>query len=245
MNDDNSELNDIILNRNERGNSRKKMLVSIAALAIVLIVIVVIMGKLSRSHPAQLPQPVLPGGKQESPLSQTPESDTIDTRLADVAEKVKSAQKKPADESKTVKTPPQPAAKAHEPSEEIVIIDETTPAVTTVPAHNAPRPAAVEPNPVPKAHAKVADMAPPESVVTSDNIYIQVGSFQRYEPNNKFIAKIKRSGYRYRLYRVVVNGLIINKVLVGPFKSRSDAKSHLTDVRKKIEPGAFVYIIKP
>ncbi len=244
MNDENSELNDIILNRNERSNSRKKMLVSIAVLAIVLIVIVVIMGKLSSSHPAQLPQPVLPGEKATAPghvsNEASEESAAIDEHLNEVAEKVKAKKTK----TKPV-TPPKAAVKKQTKHDEIVIIDETTPAVTTIPARTAPKTAAVKPKPVPKPHAKMADTAPIAPVVTSGSVYIQVGSFRRYEPNKKFLARIERSGYRYRYYRVVVNGSISNKVLVGPFRDRADAKSHLTDVRKKIESGAFVYTIKP
>ncbi len=241
MNDENSELNDIILNRNDRGDSRKKMLISIAVLAIILIVIVIVMGRISHSSPTQLPQPVLPSEKATAPGHVSNEaSAAIDEHLNEVAEKVK-AKKTP---TKSV-TPPKAVVKKQTKNDEIVIIDETTPAVTTIPARTAPKTAAVKPKPAPKPHAKMADTAPIEPVVTSGSVYIQVGSFSRYKPNDGFLAKIERSGYHYRFYRVVINGKISNKVLVGPFRDRSDAKSRLTDVRKKIEPGAFVYTIKP
>ena len=67
------------------------------------------------------------------------------------------------------------------------------------------------------------------------NIYIQVGSFSK-GPSSAFINKIRRMGLRYRIK--TVNGF--RRVLVGPFRSISEAKRVLPKVRAYISPNAFI-----
>lgn len=227
MHEENNELNDIILNRNEQHHARKKMLIGIAALAIVLIVIVIIMGRISSSTPTQLPQPMLPTETVQNepvlPEEQNASADEalLDDQLNAVAEKLKEEM-----------PPVQEPAK----EEEIVVVDDAaaeakSSAAAVAPAQKSP----------PTAEAA---REPAASAATSGAVYIQVGSFSRYKPDPKFLTLIKRSGYDYTFHRVVIDGQIKNKVLVGPFRDRSDAKRNLTNVRKKIESGAFIYTIK-
>lgn len=239
MNDENNELNDIILNRNEKNGSRKKMLIGIGALAIVAIVIVIIMGRMSDTSPAQLPQPVLPTEQQpQASSAQTTapaleaHSDTAQQRLDAVAEKVtsESVQK------------PVPMEKS-----DVVIIDERKETAVSAAASSS--------TPSSAARSRVSEQAPPattlpmtgteKSAPLPGDVYIQVGSFSRYQPDARFLDGIKKSGYSYTLYRVAVKGKIQNKVLVGPFSDRNDARAHLSDIRRKIERGAFIYTIKP
>lgn len=224
MSDEHNELNDIILNRTDRGDARKKMLIGIGALAIVLIVIVIIMGSISQT-PTQLPAPALPAQKAASSEAIPSYTDSVaDAQLDAVAEKVKEQERDT--EAATVQSDP-----------DIVIIDDTSPTVVSEPAKQ-PKPAVEEPKPEPAPKPAAATAA------HTGEIYIQVGSFSRYKPDPKFLDKIESSGYTYRFHRIVMSGKINNKVLVGPFKDRSDARANLEDVRKKIEPGAFIYTIK-
>ena len=73
MKDEYSELNDIILNRHDKSDTRKKMFIGIGTLAIVAIIIVVIMGRISGSAPAQLPQPMLPS-EHPTVMTEAPEA---------------------------------------------------------------------------------------------------------------------------------------------------------------------------
>jgi DedD protein len=73
-------------------------------------------------------------------------------------------------------------------------------------------------------------------VVVSGSYYIQVGSFSKYAPNKKFLKSITDLKFNYK-YHKVQN---LNKVLVGPFKSRQAAKDARRVIRAKIEPGAFL-----
>ena len=82
-----------------------------------------------------------------------------------------------------------------------------------------------------KAPRKIAP-----KVVASGSYYIQVGSFSKYKPNKKFLQSITNLNFNYKYHKV--NNL--NKVLVGPFKSRKEAKDARRVIRAKVEPGAFL-----
>ena len=235
MKDEYSELNDIILNRHDKSGTRKKMLIGVGTLAIVAIVIVIIMGRISGSSPTNLPQPMLPS---EHPTALTETTEAADVVAVPADQPTDSAVEKPAE---STAAQPVPIAQS-----EVVVIDETAEA----PAAPEPMPTVQQPKttvtPAPVKQESVAVPAPAvKAPVTAGSVYIQVGSFTRYKPNDSFLAAIKRSGYDYTFHRVVVSGNIINKVLVGPFKDRNDAAAHLPDVRRKIESGAFIYTIKP
>jgi DedD protein len=242
MNDDHSELNDIILNRNEKVDTRKKMLISIGALAVIAIIIVIVMGRLSSSAPAQLPQPERLSEHAATPEPATHTSSENPAQTAAVEQKLDAVAQK-------VRTRPEQQPVPIEKSE-VVIIDESTSASTQETAASS-KPAA-------PVHSRVNEQIPPAKTTamskpssssatkaSSGTIYIQVGSFSRYKPNQKFLDGIKQAGYDYTLHRVAASGKIVNKVLVGPFRDRNDARAHLSDIRRKIEPGAYIYTIKP
>ncbi len=237
MQDEHNELGDIILNRSEKGHSRKKVLVGIGALLSVLIIIVIAMGRFSDDKPVAMP--ALPS--TISSASSSSEDDDIDRQLAIVAQKhVPAASSSAGTVAVTAKIKPV-VVDADE--NEVVIIDE--------PKHTAPQKVvtpkadtAAKPSHVTGTQHHSASAKPEASAAKNGDVYIQVGSFSRYKPAKGFLERIEKSGYAYRFHRVVIRGEIKNKVLVGPFKSRADAKAHLTDVRKKIESGAFIYTIK-
>ncbi len=84
----------------------------------------------------------------------------------------------------------------------------------------------------------------PKNVNKSGNIYIQVLATTKLEPDTKFINKIKTKGFSYRLYKTTIKGKSYLKVLVGPYSSRADAKNSLANVKKALNPKAFIFAIK-
>jgi len=240
MNDEYSELNDIILNRHDKSTTRKKMLIGIGTLAIIAIVIVVVMGRMSGSAPSQLPQPMPPVAQPDAPVHEV-EPEAAVTAVEPVPAVQETVTEDENAEESAVQQAPVPLAQS-----EVTVIDETeetpvapekTEAVKQPVTESAPKAA-----PIQKKTATYT--APKPKTVTPGTIYIQIGSFTRYEPSRTFLANVERSGYSYTFDRVVVNGQIVNKVLVGPFKNRDDAVAHLPDVRRKIESGAFIYTKK-
>jgi len=97
--------------------------------------------------------------------------------------------------------------------------------------HPKPKPV-VHHKPKPKPHPK------PKHVVSYGgvgNTYIQVGSFSQ-GPNEAFINKIIRSGFKYRIKEV--NGF--RRVLVGPFRNKAEASRVLGTVKARISQSAFI-----
>ena len=89
-----------------------------------------------------------------------------------------------------------------------------------------------------KEPKKVTKYVPKKKLVIKKvgSYYIQVGSFSKYEPNKKFLNSIKKLGYNYKYHKVSK----LNKVLVGPFKTSTEAKNARRIIRSKVEPGAFL-----
>lgn len=73
--------------------------------------------------------------------------------------------------------------------------------------------------------------------------YIQVGSYTG-KPTNAILNKISSNGFKYRLLKFPKNGVQINKLLIGPYKSRSAATNNLEKVKSKINSGAFLIKIE-
>lgn len=70
--------------------------------------------------------------------------------------------------------------------------------------------------------------------------YVQVGAFSKY-PAKKYIDKIKKQGFDYTIFKVEVNGKIYNKVLIGPYKNRSEAQQKMDSIKRKLNiSSAFI-----
>ncbi len=219
-----NELNDIILNKGNRVNSNKKILLAIATLGVILIVVIMLMNSLSSNGTNNLPQAVLPPEPQtqaaqpdEEPLFKevnvVQEKPSKETDLDAIAKKLKaeSLQKtkkellsKPTTDVKTKKV------------------------ITQKPIVNKSVQKQIKPKQItPKQTAQK---------VIKGSYYIQVGSFSKYAPNKRFLNKIKSLGFSYSYHKI----RDLNKVLVGPFNSKDDAKTARRKLRSKVEPGAFL-----
>ncbi len=75
------------------------------------------------------------------------------------------------------------------------------------------------------------------------NFYVQVGSFSG-KPQDALLYKITRAGYHYKLIEFPINGKQISKLLIGPYRKRSDALALLENIRKQIQQDAFIAEIR-
>ncbi len=223
-----NELGDIILNKNNKGGS-KKIILAVATLGIILIIVVLLMNSLSDESQENLPQSALPPKPQkelskaqepkEEPLFEDVEvidegGESENEKLDKIAKKLK--------ENTPVKEPVVEQIEAQK-----VVVEQPKPKVSKKVQHVKPKP-----KPAPKqTHQKAAP---------SGRYYVQVGSFTRYEPNKKFLASIKNNGYDYRYHKTSVNGRTITKVLVGPFRTEKEARNALRNIRKRIVKDAFL-----
>ena len=97
---------------------------------------------------------------------------------------------------------------------------------------------AKEAKPVVKTPAQTTTTPPtttPTAAATG-TYYVQVGSFTKVTPGDKFFTSIKTLGYAYDSVKVGE----ISKVMVGPFKNETDAREALKAIRKNVESGAFI-----
>jgi hypothetical protein len=78
---------------------------------------------------------------------------------------------------------------------------------------------------------------------TSGNFYVQVGSFIG-KPKSSLIYMITRQGFRHKIIKFPKGGESINKLLIGPYKTRAEALSVLKKVRASIQKDAFIAEIR-
>lgn len=80
------------------------------------------------------------------------------------------------------------------------------------------------------------------STVTSEpkGTFVQIGAFSKM-PNAKYLNSITSKGFKYKIYKVSINGKQFHKVLIGPYKNRGSAKLATDDIKKKLNvSGAFI-----
>jgi DedD protein len=225
-----NELNDIILNKGGNTNNNKKIILAVATLGVILIVVVMLMNSLTSTGTDNLPQTPIP----PEPNAQVKK----EIREEPLFEEVKVIQ----EEAKTEDNLDAIAKKLKEESQGIEVTESE---MIDEPFKEEPQvqPAPIEepkPAPVVKATQKVVSTPKVSAEATSGGYYIQVGSFSKYAPNDKFLKSITSLGYPYKFHKVNKNGSTINKVLVGPFKSSVTAKDARRVLRAKVEPGAFL-----
>ncbi len=225
MNDMNetNELNDIILNKGNTNNSNKKIMLAVATLGVILIIVIMLMNSLSSNGTDNLPKAVLPPEPQaqvaqtdEEPLFEdvkvVEDKSDNDADLDAIAQKLKKESFEEPEKTEVVQTPAPTTKKVVQKKQ------------------------VVQKHVIQKVHTPAKHVIAPKHISVSGSYYIQVGSFSKYAPNKKFLGKIIGLGYKYKYHKVGS----MNKVLVGPFKTRNDAKTARRQLRSKVEPGAFL-----
>lgn len=228
-----NELNDIILNKNSASAGNKKIILAAATLGVILIVVIMLMNSLSSSGTSNLPQAALPPEPQKEiiaganePLfeevSVVQENSTAQQQEGVSLDKIAQKLKEESTQAASA-TPPAAAEKR------------AAPQVQEPKKSEVKKQALKEEAPAPAAAPKAAPSAPAQS-----GHYIQVGSFEKHQPDKKFLDSITNLGYSYKFHEVKVNSKTISKVLVGPFSSQAEARKALIRVRSSVEAGAFL-----
>ncbi|MGB5966130.1 MAG: SPOR domain-containing protein [Sulfurimonadaceae bacterium] len=263
-----NELNDIILNKNSKNNSTKKVLLTIATFSIILIIVVIIMNQVSGTkesalpHAPQVSEVVVEEVVQEPEIEVAEESvPVIEKPIAQTSELIEEdVVVEEATTSKSTATAPDGKDETERIFEEVFeepqIVKEPDYTTTTQQKSASKSVSAepvqkVEPKQVlkpqtfrpsgkydPKSKSVVKTETP--TTVESGQYYIQVGSFAKYAPSETFLDKIADRGYTYTFHKVTRSGKTLNKVLVGPFKTQSAAREALPVIRSSVESGAFL-----
>ncbi len=212
--DDKNELSDIVLNKGNASGSNKKIILAVATLGVVLIVVVMLMNSMNSGSTDNLPQAVLPPKPQKETVQKTTNSEP----LFEEVQVMQDDSSSDADLDKIAQKLKQESA-----AEEKIAPVKSAPVVRKESVKKVSKPV--------KKRATVAQTA-----TTSIKYYIQVGSFSKYKPNKKFLSSIKNLGFNYKFHKVGT----LNKVLVGPFKTRKEANNAKKVLRAKVEPGSFL-----
>lgn len=258
-----NELNDIILNKNAKNNSTKKILLTIATFAITLIIVVIIMNQVSGKKESNLPHAPQMSEVVVEEVVQEPEMEVAEESIPIIEKSIEHESELVEEDEVTenVKSIDVPDGKDEterifeEVFEEPEIIKEpvytstpqksSTKSATVKPLKKAEPKQAVQPKTVlpsgkydPKTKRVVQSKAPAPS--GTGQYYIQVGSFAKYAPSKAFLDKIANRGYTYTFHKVTRSGKTLNKVLVGPFKTQAAAREALPIIKRNVESGAFL-----
>lgn len=71
------------------------------------------------------------------------------------------------------------------------------------------------------------------SALKPKGYFIQIGAFVK-QPSAAYIKKIRSNSLNYKIYSANVKGTFYNKVLIGPYSSKSQAKKAKTEILKKL-----------
>lgn len=234
-----NELSDIVL---EKGDSKtlklKRILILVAFLILVFLVALASMKMMNKEPSKETSKLILPPepSAQEAPV-------TKDDQLFKQVPIIEENPKKESFEEmiKTLKE------KEAQKQEEAKVKESAT--QTTAPIKNE-TPKVTETKPkeenVKKEVAKPKEAPAPvsqQSTSADAGIYIQVGAVAT-TPEQKVLNDIKSKGFEYRLYKTVVNGNNVTKILIGPYAKSEDAQNALVSVRASLNKNAFIYRIK-
>ncbi len=234
-----NELSDIVL---EKGDSKtlklKRILILVAFLILVFLVALASMKMMNKEPSKETSKLILPPepSAQEAPVTkddqlfkqvpiieENPKKESFEEMIKTLKEK--EAQKQ--EEAKVKESATQTTAP----------IKSETPKVTeTKPKEENVKKEVAKPK---EAPAPVSQ----QSTSADAGIYIQIGAVAT-APEQKVLNDIKSKGFEYRLYKTVVNGNNVTKILIGPYAKSEDAQNALISVRASINKNAFIYRIK-
>lgn len=258
-----SELNNIVLDDEQEAKIKKtKKVVLLAAAAVLLFLIIILLifafnksddntqfepedqlrQNLTPAEVADKEIDALKGDAlsekkfEQVPIQESPTSGE-DDKFEQIVKEIKSKQQ--------LAPPPPPPASTE-------VLESTVPKVEEVQAKkeepkSAPTPTTTTTAPLVEQKPAIKDLVggsdgDADEVVTSipGGYYIQVGSFVRFSPNDKFLASLKENELNYKILKSKSGEQDILRVLVGPYTKRDDALKPLGLIREKINKDAFI-----
>lgn len=113
--------------------------------------------------------------------------------------------------------------------------------VETPPVETPPAPEVVEVPPVETPTAAPSTPALPKAVKLADGTFsVQLGAYTDDKGANSMVNRLKRAGYPAYSEPNMARNQMVWRVRVGPFKSRADASTVLTQLKKDGHDGLVV-----
>ncbi|MBT0826836.1 SPOR domain-containing protein [Campylobacter lari] len=254
-----NEFDDIILQKSNKSEKLKKILLRSIILIIVFLVVMIAMKLINdpgEEKTLQMPSepqeqaayennfnslPITDNTKEEDEFEALARKLKEESSLADtnttIEEKQEILSNSVLDQIATVESKEEPV-KVEEKQEEIKPVEKSIEKPIQKPSEKPKAPEQSNTN-------ELFESIKTPSVQTQLPVgaYIQVFSLNSLDPKSKELNILKENGYDYKIYKTIVNGKELTKVLVGPYKE-SELKAELEKVRSKIAKGAFTFRVK-
>ncbi|EAI4298689.1 SPOR domain-containing protein [Campylobacter lari] len=254
-----NEFDDIILQKSNKSEKLKKILLRSIILIIVFLVVMIAMKLINdpgEEKTLQMPSepqeqaayennfnslPITDSTKEEDEFEALARKLKEESSLADTNTTIEEKQEIPSnsvlDQIATVESKEEPV-KVEEKQEEIKPVEKSIEKPIQKPSEKPKAPEQSNTN-------ELFESIKTPSVQTQlpAGAYIQVFSLNSLDPKSKELNILKENGYDYKIYKTIVNGKELTKVLVGPYKE-SELKAELEKVRSKIAKGAFTFRVK-
>ncbi|HED8570208.1 TPA: SPOR domain-containing protein [Campylobacter upsaliensis] len=261
-----NEFDDIILEKSNKNEKIKKILLRSIALIILFLVVMIVMKLINSDESTeQLTPPSEPitqtptesnNGFENMPITENSPEDQFDLLRKQLqgeeSNESSQAQIEPSVNNETQTPPPaiQEPAEIEEQTPPPVAKQESNPVKQNIakPKQEAP----VKENPkkeTPKKEANPKDLfknveaVPTHSSGLAMGMYVQIFSVSNLDQKSKELANVKAKGYDYKLFKTTVNGKEITKVLIGPFEKDKIA-NELAKIRQEIAKDAFSFTLK-
>ncbi|KGI56725.1 SPOR domain-containing protein [Campylobacter sp. MIT 97-5078] len=263
-----NSFDDLILDKNNKSEKIKKILLRVIALVILFLIVMIVMKLINNdesTNQAQNSQSIFPSEPSSEqnpntfdqiPISSSTIEDDQFQALRDRMQGLEQNESADNEANQSFAMPP-----LEEPRAEIPTTLPQEPTQTTA------KPSAEEKKPTPPSKtqsnttATTKPKTEPKPVATDpkdlfDDVktttnddklgagtYIQIFSVSKFDPKSKELALIKQNGYEYKLYKTKVNNNDVTRVLIGPF-SKDELSAELSKIREKIKKDAFTFQVK-
>ena len=255
---DENLLRDIMLEPKDTKNDKKRYMI-LGLVAVIVFIVVIVVARIV-SNKSQEKEIIQEEVKQQKPAQEIKQdrmldkinseedyksiikenhkiihNDTTDTK--DTAVKKDIILPEPIKEASPVKIEPQKRKKEIETKKDLFGIEKTKLKDTTKKQTVAKKTTKPKKHIAKKPIRKTVIPAPKEikldkkpSKLSNGAYYVQIGAFSK-RPNPKYLNNITKHGYDYTIKQVVVKGKTFNKLLIGPYPSRSVASRYLGKIR--------------
>ncbi len=266
MENNKNEFDDIILEKSNKNEKIKKILLRIIALVILFLAIMIIMKLINGSDDENMQnQSILPS----EPIDTTQDDSsgnsfenmpiTDSTSAEDQFEALRKQfqnEQNASESTALVNANNNDSANFAMPNQEVplepttVDSQKTTPAET--PKQEIKQTVKKEKEPVKQVSKKEqivndlfknVDAKPSYPNGLASGIYVQIFSVSNLDQKSKELAAVKQKGYDYKLYKTTVGDKEITKVLIGPFE-KTNISTELAKIRKDIAKDAFSFTLK-
>ncbi|WP_270978547.1 SPOR domain-containing protein [Campylobacter helveticus] len=267
MENNKNEFDDIILEKSNKNEKIKKILLRVIALVILFLVVMIVMKLInSDENTEQLTPPSEPvatetpreqdnNGFENMPITENnnPEdqfdllrkqlqneenNESSQTQTEPIVNTETQTPLPPETQEPVVEqTPPPPSKQETNKPKQEVVKPKTEPTKSNVVKESPKK----ETNP--KDLFKNVESVPTHSSGLAMGMYVQIFSVSNLDQKSKELANVKAKGYDYKLFKTTVNGKEITKVLIGPFEKDKIA-NELAKIRQEIAKDAFSFTLK-